>query len=60
MVDANDKREARLNLVSHLLSLIPYDDVPHEKVDLPPRQQRAYSRPPIDSQTWVPQRYKVV
>ena len=59
VVDANDKREARLNLISHLLSLIPYEDVPHEKVELPPRQQRAYSRPPIDSQTWVPQRYQV-
>jgi polyphosphate kinase len=59
VVDANNKREARLNLISHLLSLIPYEDVPHERIELPARQQRAYSRPPIDSQTWVPQRFKV-
>jgi polyphosphate kinase len=60
VVDANNKREARLNLISHLLSLIPYEEVPHEKMTLPPRQQRAYSRPPIDSQTWVPKRFEVV
>jgi hypothetical protein len=28
-------------------------------VKLPPRQERAYTRPPIDSQSWVPQRYIV-
>jgi len=59
VVDANNKREARLNVISHLLSLIPYEEVPHEKMKLPARQQRAYSRPPIDSQTWVPKRYQV-
>jgi polyphosphate kinase 2 len=60
VVDADNKRQARLNVISHLLSRIPYGDVPHEHIALPPRQQRAYSRPPIDSQTWVPQRYTVV
>jgi polyphosphate kinase 2 len=59
VVDADDKKAARLNVISHLLELIPYEDVPHEKIELPPRQKRSYSRPPIDSQTWVPRRYIV-
>ncbi len=37
VVDANDQRRARLNCITHLLSLIPYYQVPHEKVELPPR-----------------------
>jgi polyphosphate kinase 2 len=59
VVDANDKKAARLNVISHLLTVVPYQDVPHDKIELPPRQQRAYKRPPIDSQTWVPQRFIV-
>jgi polyphosphate kinase len=59
VVDADNKREARLNLISHLLDQIPYKDVPHEAFQLPPRQKRSYIRPPIDSQTWVPKRYVV-
>lgn len=59
VVDANDKRSARLNLISHLLSQVPYSEVAHERVELPPRQERLYQRPPIDSQTWVPRRYVV-
>jgi polyphosphate kinase 2 len=59
VVDADNKRSARLNLISHLLSLVPYETVPKPDVTLPPRQQRAYKRPPIDSQTWVPRRYVV-
>jgi polyphosphate kinase 2 len=59
VVDADDKKAARLNLISHLLTQVPYEDVSHQKLDLPPRQKRAYQRPPIDSQTWVPTRYVV-
>jgi polyphosphate kinase 2 len=59
VVDADDKRSARLNLIAHLLSQVPYEEVPRPPVTLPPRQQRAYQRPPIDSQTWVPRRYTV-
>lgn len=59
VVDADDKRSARLNLISHLLSTVPYERVSHPEVTLPPRQNRGYQRPPIDSQTWVPRRYLV-
>ncbi len=60
VVDAEDKKSARLNLISHLLSKIPYEEVPRDgKVKLPPRQARAYIRPPIDSQTWIPRTYEV-
>ncbi|MCX5041723.1 polyphosphate kinase 2 [Aldersonia sp. NBC_00410] len=59
VVDADDKKSARLNVISHFLSLIPYEDVPHEKIELPPRQERSYARPPIDSQNWIPRRFEV-
>lgn len=60
VVEADDKRTARLNLISHLLSLIPYEplDTPAH-VHLPPRQHRHYHRPPKDSQREVPMRYEV-
>jgi polyphosphate kinase len=59
VVEADDKRTARLNLISHLLEQIPYEQVQHEKIELPPRQERAYVRPPVDTQTFVPERYVV-
>jgi polyphosphate kinase 2 len=59
VVEADDKRTMRLNLISHLLSLIPYEDLPREKIKLPPRQSRAYVRPPQDTQNFVPTRYHV-
>ncbi len=59
VVHADDKRTARLNLISHLLSQIPYEEVPEEKIKLPPRQERSYVRPPEDSQSFVPARYVV-
>ena len=59
VVDADDKRAARLNVISHLLEVVPYEALPHQAVQLPPRQERAYARPPIDSQTWVPRRFVV-
>ncbi len=59
VVEADDKRTARLNLISHLLEQIPYEPVPGRKLKLPPRQERAYKRPPEDSQTFVPTRYLV-
>jgi polyphosphate kinase 2 len=60
VVDADSKKAARLNVITHLLDQIPYEDVPRDLVELPPRQERAYKRPPIDSQKWIPDRYEVV
>ena len=58
VVDADDKRRARLNCIHHLLSLLPYEDLQPPKLELPPRQQdTGYVRPPLDEQTLVPQVY---
>ncbi len=58
VVDADDKRRARLNCISHLLSLIPYEDITPEPITLPARQDDiAYVRPPMSDQTFVPDLY---
>jgi polyphosphate kinase 2 (PPK2 family) len=58
VVNADDKRRARLNCISHLLSLVPYEDRLREKIELPPRAPREeYLRPPIGNQNWVPEIY---
>jgi len=59
VVEADDKRTARLNLISHLLEQIPYERIDHDRIEFPPRQERAYVRPPADTQTYVPERYRV-
>ena len=59
VVEADDKRTLRLNLISHLLTLIPYEKVHQKKIELPARQSRAYVRPPQADQNYVPVRYKV-
>ena len=59
VVDADNKKAARLNVISHLLDTVAYESVPHEDITLPARQQRSYERPPIDSQVWVPKRFVV-
>jgi polyphosphate kinase 2 len=60
VVEGDDKPSARLNLISHLLSLIPYEKPDDEKKPkLPPRQQRKYQRPPKQTQRLVPERYVV-
>jgi polyphosphate kinase 2 len=46
VVDSNDQRRARINCIKHLLSLIPYEDVPREKIKLPERQKaKGYVEP---------------
>jgi len=58
VVPADNKKRARLNCISHLLSLIPYKDLKPEPVELPPRQKdKGYIRPPITDQTFVPEIY---
>jgi polyphosphate kinase 2 len=60
VVEADDKRTARLNLISHLLSLVPYErEPPPDPVRLPPRQERPYERPPKELERHVPARYAV-
>jgi polyphosphate kinase 2 len=60
VVEADDKRAARLNLISHLLSLVPYEHLDKDKpVKLPPRQRRSYVRPPKQTERLVPTRYTV-
>ena len=58
VVNADNKRRARLNCISHLLSLIDYADLTPEKVELPSRQKNeGYIRPPFEDQTFVPETY---
>jgi polyphosphate kinase 2 len=59
VVNADVKRHARLNCISHLLEQIPYEDLTPDPVELPPRPERTkgYVRPPIEEQTFVPERY---
>src|SRR5437870_7399649 len=58
VVNADDKRSARLNCISHLLSLVPYEDLTPGPIDLPPRPPgQAYVRPPMSDQTFVPEIY---
>ena len=57
VVKADDKRRARLNCISHLLSLIPYEDIAPGAIALPPRQRAEYDRPPFDDQNFVPERF---
>ena len=59
VVETDNKRQAHLNLMNHFLSLIPYEEVPHDDIKLPARQKRSYTRPPKSSQRMVPVRYEV-
>jgi polyphosphate kinase 2 len=55
VVQANDKKKARLNCIAHLLSLVPYTEVDHETVTLPERVRNPdYYRKPIAKELWVP------
>jgi polyphosphate kinase 2 len=57
VVDSNDKRRARLNLISHLLDQIPYKKVPREKVKLPKRGKEKGRGAPARSVKRIPERY---
>ncbi|MGG2464165.1 polyphosphate kinase 2 [Streptomyces sp. RGM 3693] len=55
VVESDDKRRARLNMIAHLLSTVPYHDVTPPVLELPPRPPgTGYQRPPRDLQTYVP------
>ena len=56
VVKADVKKCARLNCITHLLSMIPYKDLTPTPPDLPPRpKEGAYVRPPMDDQTFIPE-----
>jgi polyphosphate kinase len=60
VVEADDKREARPNPISHLLSVVPYERVRERALPkLPPRQTRRYLRPPKATERFVPALYSV-
>ena len=56
IVHADDKRRARLNCIKHLLSLIPYEEIPRETIKLPKRQKpHGYAEPMNRRHTVVPE-----
>jgi polyphosphate kinase 2 len=58
VVQAVDKKKARLNCISHLLEQIPYQDVEHPAVLLPARVRNPdYHRTPVPTDMYVPERY---
>ena len=57
VVDADDKRKARLNCIRHILDTVPYDDHLADELVLPPRQQAIYVRPPFREQRFVTDHY---
>jgi len=55
VVNADDKKRARLNTIHHLLQLIPYQDLTPDSMELPARRtEKGYVRPPMQEQTFVP------
>jgi len=58
VVNAEDKRCARLNVIRHLLSLIPYKDLTPEPLKLPPLDKTKYVRPPMHHQHFIPDVYR--
>ncbi len=58
VVDGDVKKRARLNVISHLLSLFQYEDLTPDPIELPPRPPEVgYVRPPLSDQTFIPEVY---
>jgi polyphosphate kinase 2 len=58
VVEADDKKRARLNCIAHLLTQLPYEDVPHEPIRLPARDRHPdYARGPVPKELFVPEVY---
>lgn len=56
VVDSDVKKHARLNCISHFLSMVPYDDLTPEPIVLEPRPpQKEYVRPQMEEQSFVPE-----
>ena len=59
VVNADNKKCARLNAIRHLLSMIPYEDLTPEPIKLPKLERSSYVRPPLSDQTFVPEVYRL-
>ncbi|WP_436639493.1 polyphosphate kinase 2 [Microbaculum sp. FT89] len=58
IVEGDDKKRARLNCIHHLLTQVPYEDIPQEAVDLPERVfNPSYERKVLPDELYVPERY---
>jgi polyphosphate kinase 2 (PPK2 family) len=59
IIRSDDKKKARLNCISHLLTLIPYKKYPHEKVHLPDRSSKGHynDQTPLEGRRFVPEKY---
>ncbi len=58
VVQAVDKKKARLNCIQHLLGQMPYEEIPHPPVDLPERvRHQDYERHPVPADMYVPEIY---
>jgi polyphosphate kinase 2 len=56
VVRSDNKKRARLNVIHHLLSMVPYEDLTPEPIVLPARQtDTGYVRPPMQDQTFIPE-----
>ena len=58
IVEGDDKKRARLNLIAHLLDQIPYREIARDPVELPPRERSPdYKRLELPADMYVPERY---
>lgn len=58
VVEGDEKKRARLNVINHLLSMINYQDLSPKPVELPARQSESgYIRPPKSDQNFIPEKY---
>ena len=58
VVNAEDKKAARLNVIRHLLSKVPYKDLTPDPIELPPIVKKEYVRPPYQEQHFIPVVYR--
>ncbi|MFY2509487.1 polyphosphate kinase 2 [Vibrio pectenicida] len=57
VVPSDNKKQARLNCINHLLEQIDYQDIHYQEIKLPELNKQGYERPPIEAQSFVPEKY---
>ena len=58
VVQADQKKKARLNCIAHLLAQVPYEEIPHPPVKMPPRvRHEDYLRRPVAPDMFIPEKY---